>query len=479
MIRAVQGPITSQGCTKKNRPEIPTDECQSSRCRVESVTVNSIKNAIVTLTLLAVGYGAYIVLQSPPSEEWQRQFNTAPTGQAGGPGSETIGHPELSVEFTRSEPMPEVTSAESSTVDREPQAAAPNQFFPGAPSHDDQPTPARHESQVNQGRDATLGPTAPALAGPMLGNPAAPGPALPRDDSTTANSDFEPVANGSKFAPDNFATSPSHANQLPLPTNDRPSEDSRPDESSPVLAEGNGTFEHDWNEVSELLTGGNLVQALAKLSDWYGEPTLSDKQQSRMLSVLDQLAGTLIYSRQHMLEPEYRVQPGETLADIAKKFEVPEAVLAKINGIALPYALTTNEELKVVRGPFRAEVSVSRRELTLFLGRYYAGRFPVEIGRDLPSDEAYYEVAEKSDGRSYFDRRLGVEVLKGEAHNRYGDHWIGLRGDQITAGHSVGIHSRPLSGAVDAETGCISLLPRDADDVGTILSIGSRIHVRR
>ena len=99
-------------------------------------------------------------------------------------------------------------------------------------------------------------------------------------------------------------------------------------------------------------------------------------------------------------------------------------------------------------------------------------------GRDLPAQEAFYEVAEKTNGRSYFDRQMGREVATGESLNRYGNHWVGLRGDQITAGHSVGIHGRPQD-AVEGEIGSISLDPTDAEDVFSILSIGSRVHVRR
>ncbi len=119
---------------------------------------------------------------------------------------------------------------------------------------------------------------------------------------------------------------------------------------------------------------------------------------------------------------------------------------------------------------------MSNGQLTLFLGSYYAGRFSVLIGRDLPTQEAFYEVAEKSRGRSYFDRRKGREVMTGEASNRYGDHWVGLRGDQITAGHSVGIHGRP-SDVAEGEIGSISLRPWDAEDVFSILSIGSRVGI--
>ena len=66
-------------------------------------------------------------------------------------------------------------------------------------------------------------------------------------------------------------------------------------------------------------------------------------------------------------------------------------MLAKINGISASHRLVAGESLKVMRGPFRAEVSLDNREMALFLGRYYAGRFPIRVGADLPIHETVYE----------------------------------------------------------------------------------------
>ncbi len=329
----------------------------------------SIKNAIVTVTVLAVGYGASVVLNNPP----ERDFNQIASQQ----GADTT-----------AQPTNDATNA------RQRNAASTQSTSP----------PLETEPPI----DVSLG---------------------------------------------------------PIPSHDSP-------------AIGKGPFEQAWQTTEHYVRENNLGQALATLSAWHNDQTLNQQQRARCLRRLDQLAGTVIYSRQYLIEPEYEVQAGETLNEIAIRYAVPQELLAKINGIVPPFALATGEMLKIVRGPFRAEVSMSSGQLTLFLGSYYAGRIPVRIGRDLPAQAAFYEVAEKSHGRSYFDRQMGREVMTGEASNRYGNHWVGLRGDQTTAGHSVGIHGRP-SDATEGEIGSISLNPLDAEDVFSILSIGSRVHVRR
>lgn len=246
----------------------------------------------------------------------------------------------------------------------------------------------------------------------------------------------------------------------------------------PATQQGNAAFEKVWDEVLKFEQVKDLGTALKLLTPWNVDSDLSDEQGIRCLRKLDELAGKVIYSRNSYLEPAYQVKAGETLDEIAAAYRVPLELLARINGIAAPYALSTGESLKVIRGPFRADVSLGNRELTLYTGAYYAGRFSVNVGRDLPPEEAFYEIAEKTAGRSYFDRRTGRELLRGQPENRYGNYWLGLRGQHITTGHRVGIHGRAKTAAGE-DVGCISLNENDAGDVFAILSVGSRIQVRR
>ena len=51
--------------------------------------------------------------------------------------------------------------------------------------------------------------------------------------------------------------------------------------------------------------------------------------QMQVTELLDQLAGTVIYSRQHLLEQPYLVRPGDTLSSIARRYGTSvEAIMA-------------------------------------------------------------------------------------------------------------------------------------------------------
>jgi hypothetical protein len=152
----------------------------------------------------------------------------------------------------------------------------------------------------------------------------------------------------------------------------------------PVAAPARGqtsAFAAAWADAHDKLAAGRYAEALAVLSAWYDDPTLGLEEGQRLEELLGQLAGTVIYSQQDLVLPPHIAAPGETLQSIAATAGVPWQLLAKINGVDDPASLLPGEALKMIRGPFDAVVSLSRRRLSLQLGGNYAGSFPVVIGR--------------------------------------------------------------------------------------------------
>lgn len=210
--------------------------------------------------------------------------------------------------------------------------------------------------------------------------------------------------------------------------------------------------------------------ALATLSMFYNSPSMTGEERSALLARLDPLAREVIYSNRHLLEQPHRVGQKETLMDIAARYEVPWQLLANINQISDPVTILPGTELKVVKGPFRAEVNLTLKELTLFLGDLYAGRFPVGIGRDPLPKTGTFTVQDKLVDRTYYDPS-GVPVPPGSPNNPYGKVFLDLGGQ-------LSIHGSP-STTSPSESGCISLAGDYAEDLYGILSQGSSVTIRR
>jgi LysM repeat protein len=231
-------------------------------------------------------------------------------------------------------------------------------------------------------------------------------------------------------------------------------------------------FEKARRSAQSRIDSGEYQDALFDLSIFYDSPDLNETERQQLVDMLDPLAAKVVYSREHHLAPAHRVGQNETLVDVAAQYNVPWELLKNINGVRDPLVLVPRTELKVVRGPFRADIDLKKGELALFLGRLYAGRFPISTGKDPEPKPGEYQVREKRTDRAYYTPD-GGQIPGRHADNPYGRVWIHLGGE-------VCIHGSPESGnRPNSDLGCISLSPIDADDVYGILSQGSKVTIRR
>ncbi|MGI8979354.1 MAG: L,D-transpeptidase [Pirellulaceae bacterium] len=244
-------------------------------------------------------------------------------------------------------------------------------------------------------------------------------------------------------------------------------------EGNPRTGEVNLTaanFKRDWITATYQVDEGKFREALATLTPYYRSPDLDSPQQQQVLEWLDALAAKVIYSKEHLLAGPHVVQSDrERLVDVARKYGVSTQLLASINSDVVnnPNVLVTTTRLKVVPGPFRAEVDTAGSEITVYLGNLYAGRFPFALG-DEPPAPGEYAVRETKMEKTYIGERT---IAAGDPSNPYGQWWIDL-------GDNASIHGSPARSQSGPIRGCISLSPRDAEDMAAILTVGAKVLVR-
>ena len=138
--------------------------------------------------------------------------------------------------------------------------------------------------------------------------------------------------------------------------------------------------------------------AFIHLSRLYEQDQLNEAERAMMQPILDSLALKVIYARDtHILEPAHQVKPGETVESIAKDFNIPAALLRKINGLAIHQEAAAGMMLKVVVGQFDAQISIKRQELTLLLGGLYAGQFPFTMPHPVSARSGEFFIRHKTD----------------------------------------------------------------------------------
>ena len=428
--------------------------------------MQTLKTAVVVVLLLVVFYGVYEMLNRPPDEP--------PPGVAELP---ELTQPEIdfgnlddgsAFDQVLSVPAESATAHPAVSRPAAPVAQPPAQYGTYAPpGFSDQGPPLNTAPPLTSQlpRDAQNGP------------PSATSPAPP--SLTTSSSASLPTVGGSRSpaasgfpvadtAITNTLPGNPHVQNNPFLHEDvttKPS-DLRGDDRQI----GARAYEQALKMAKSQLAEDDHHAALSTLSVWYKSQDLTAEEHRELLNLLDPLAGRVVYSREHLVEPPYRVRRNETLADIARQYDVPPQLLQKINGIENPNVLLPGSELKVLHGPFRGDVDLQAQELTVFLNQLYAGRFPITVGRDPEPTAGEFQVRDKQLEKAYFSMD-GRTIPAESPANPFGHVWLDL-------GREVCIHGSPMGGA-QQQRGCISLSPRDAEDVYSILSIGSTVRILR
>lgn len=340
--------------------------------------MEALKPLVVLGLLGTILYGAYLVVQKGPGQTgpaWPAatQTDIAQGGMAAdAPPFAPVAAPAIEMPApVASQPL----AAPPINATNEPAIAQPPAQFAGPPAFSGPPQPAAIPEPP-----AALA-SAPPVAAPLPDQPptflnarSAPPPVA--ETAAAAALLAAPGAAPSSFSaepPAAFAADPVAAAAPTAPMT----------LGAAAAAAGSAAFATAWAEAHDKLAAARYAEGLAALSIWHDDPSLSVEESQRLEDLLGQLAGTVIYSQQDLLLPPHIVAAGDTLQSIAGQLAVPWQLLAKINGVADPARLVPGEHLKVVRGPFDAVVSVSRRRLSLQVGGNYAGSFPVVIGRQV------------------------------------------------------------------------------------------------
>lgn len=443
--------------------------------------MQTLKTAIVVLLMMTVAYGCYVSFTGEPEP--------LPPGIASMiEESDSFG--ELDIEAGLPDPL---TSGNSSAS---PDAAPQFTFSDsptGAPASADPTFGASDPSAApTAAAVAALTDTVNSLALPKPGDsPAVGSPDFTKNYPKTGTADLslpdprtvdlgptQDAASGNRAAswnPDveNLDTPPSAESIGPSGLTLPSAIPSLAPSTTPAASEsgqGNLGLANALQTADRQFAAEQPAEALATLSLFYHSPGLTEAERTALLSRLDPLAAIVIYSRRHLLETPHRVGPTETLMEVASRYELPWQLLANINAIEDPVTVLPGTELKVVRGPFRAEVDLTRNELTIFLGELYAGRFPIKVGAEPAPQEGSFNVIDKQNAQTFYDRD-GSPIPPDDPRNPYGNVWISL-------GQQLCIHGSP-DPSQPSNVGCISLRSADANDLFGILGQGSSVTIRR
>ncbi len=228
----------------------------------------------------------------------------------------------------------------------------------------------------------------------------------------------------------------------------------------------------DMAQAETLIKNKDFVGALKTLTKYFDDPRLTREENQNLVSWLDPLAGKVIYSVEHHLVDPYYVRQNDTLKLLSVKFGVPAELIFNINRVAIPdrQNLVAGTEIKMVKGPFNAEISLSKKRMTLFVKEMYAGTFSIRIGNEPVPKTGKYRVLSKSRlGQDYSDQNY-QRIEAQSPNNPYGKYYLNIGG-------GMSIHGSAHVSDSNDRRGCISLNAIDAEDVHNILTTESTVTI--
>lgn len=227
-----------------------------------------------------------------------------------------------------------------------------------------------------------------------------------------------------------------------------------------------------------------IIEARDRLNEIL--PMAGGQERTFVKEQLAALADKWLFSR--LVYPEdklcagYKVNPGDLLASIGKKYNVPYEILMQINDIARPELLQADATIKVINGPFNARVWRSTFTMDLYLQNTYVKSFPVGLGKpgmETPTGRWRVKEGGKLIQPIWTDPVSGRTYHPEDPDYPLGSRWIALEGLEGAAVDRTGfaIHGTKAPeqiGTADSQ-GCIRLHNGDAILVYNLMMPGASL----
>ena len=214
--------------------------------------------------------------------------------------------------------------------------------------------------------------------------------------------------------------------------------------------------------VSEYLKNGKKYEARNELSDLYFAET--DKaRRDEIKSKLNELNAELVFSR----EPSqgafiYVVRPGDSLIEIATKFNTNYEFIMRINNKHRT-SIRVGERLKILKGNVTVLVDKSDYTLTLLLDGRFIKQYPVGTGESDKTPEGKFVIENKLKNPVWYSPD-GIYQF-GDPKNVLGTRWIGFEDKKGLYGYGIHGTTDPDSIGKEMSNGCVRLKNEDVQDL--------------
>lgn len=226
------------------------------------------------------------------------------------------------------------------------------------------------------------------------------------------------------------------------------------------------------DEIRLLRTRDDLQGAREK-----GLAALQSATDATLRQEIEALAGPvsidLVFSPRPMPEKkEYVVEPGDSLAKLAKKYNTTVECIQKGNRIT-GSNIRVGDRLRILDGVFSIEVNKTRNDLLLTLNGEFFKRYRVGTGEYGKTPIGAFKITEKLSQPIWW-RPDGKAIPYGDPENVLGTHWLSLD----VKGYGIHGTWEPDTIGKQASAGCIRLLNEDVEELYVLVPVGTPVTIQ-
>ena len=232
------------------------------------------------------------------------------------------------------------------------------------------------------------------------------------------------------------------------------------------------SFKEELVEAGKEEARGNIILARKIYKDAFSQLTNPQDIES-IKSRIEELNTKIIFSKamddKSLL---YEVKEGDTLGEIATKFNTTIELIKKANGLSSD-TIRVKDKLKVTQAKFSVVIDKSQNLLFLKRDDEVFKTYTVSTGKDNCTPVGTFKIITKVEKPVWFRKDVGIEVPAGSPDNILGSRWLGLD----IQGYGIhGTNSPDTLGRQETQ-GCVRMRNEDVEEVFSILPRGSEVTI--
>jgi lipoprotein-anchoring transpeptidase ErfK/SrfK len=227
-----------------------------------------------------------------------------------------------------------------------------------------------------------------------------------------------------------------------------------------------------WEEARRLAGQGDYLEAKRLYESLLEEPASLGSQVQTIREEYEALRVNLLFSPLETPDSFFHtIEPGDSLYELAKKYNTTVALLRKSNGIKGD-TIIAGKKLKIPKSEFSIVIQKRRNRLTLLADGEPFKHYKVATGTDGSTPAGSFKIVNKLENPTWY--HAGAVVPPDSPDNILGTRWLGFD----TPGY--GIHGTTLPETIGTQSskGCVRMLNEDVEELYDIVPVGTDVVVK-